>query len=198
MVKKVAMSDGEDDFQSRVEDAHRNIINQTSAHEPYTSTYLSALTSVAAGATIGDLMPFQSPEHERVVVDSVKNDEEAMKEYRNYLKWRYTAVRKIFRNKNIISVIILCITVLLLGFGCFMSYKQLTDPILQQLAQSQTEINLFRIVQFKSSIVGIVILGFSFLFFYMYLKHVFTKVSEPPVHLGEIKREIKTKNHKGT
>lgn len=152
--------------------------------------------SAAAGASIGDLTPFQSPAHEKAIVETVKDDEEAMKEYSKHLKWRYKAVKKIFRNKNLISYIVLGITVVLLGFGCFMSYKQLTDPMLQRLAQTQTEIDLFRVVQFKSSIVGVVILGFSFLFFYMYLIHVFPKVSEPPVHLGENMSEIKRKTTK--
>lgn len=192
-VKKANDAKSNETYYDKIE----RLKNQTSAHELY-PPYTSVIASIASGATIKDLMPFPYPEYERAVIASFQNDPEAMKEYKNHITWRYKAVRKIFRNKNIISIIILIITVSLLVFGCVMSYKQLTDPILQESPQSQTEINLFRVIHFKSSIAGIVILGFSFLFFYMYLKHVFTKVSEPPIYLGEIMRETTPKIHKET
>lgn len=107
-------------------------------------------------------------------------------EYMEHLKWRFRSARVLHRNQLVLTWMITVAVMALVAAGIAFSFMQLRVLLASpgdrapttELAASLSELNV------SSSILGVVVLGLSLAFFFLFLKYVFLKLTRAPIHLG--------------
>lgn len=119
--------------------------------------------------------------------DIVETDEWKIieKAYVNHLVWRFDYPRKIFIQQSVFSWILTVIATTLVISGLIFSFLQLNQGIYTSRVVSTNIIDLqagnFSI---KSSLIGATVLIISLLFFFLYLRFIYSTTNNTPPHIA--------------
>jgi hypothetical protein len=109
------------------------------------------------------------------------------KAYLKHLEWRFAYPQKVYKNQLISSWIIIGMILILVIGGLAFSLIQLLGAMkLGDISSLNTDVSIQTASQlsFRSTMVGATVLVFSLLFFYLYLRHVFSDKEKLPPHVS--------------
>jgi len=109
------------------------------------------------------------------------------KAYTEHLLWRFEYPKRVYLQRVIATWVVVFIVLGMVGCGVAFAYMQLQAAIaLRDFSSLKTDLALQTAgsLSLGSSVVGAVVLTISLLFFFLYLKHVFSAQTLVPPHLG--------------
>ncbi len=135
----------------------------------------------------------------KFVSEQSENTKKFYEKYVDHLIWRFEAVKSNMKFMKRITSFVSLVSLLITGFGIFMSFKQFTllETIIKEkpellkdfINSQQSKIEIIDSIQLSSNISGIIILFLALFFFFLFIKHLSKFFEKEPIFINYLKED---------